>query len=58
METFLIFDLFANMFVKLLGLFDRIVFRINGYEVSVGGMLFVTIVVLFLSGLFWRGAKA
>lgn len=58
MEIFSALKLIADMFSGLLGLLDRLVFRINGFEVSFGGMLFVTIVVLFVVGIFWKGAKA
>lgn len=58
MEVFPAFKLISDMILKLFGLLDGIVFRINGYDVSVGGMLFVVFVVFMVVVIFWKGAKA
>lgn len=58
MELFDLFLMLRNMFLKVFGLYDRIVFQVNGYEVTLGGMIFVTFVVLFVVSIFWKGVKA
>ncbi len=58
MDIYLLFDLIADMFIRIFGLFDSFVFRIHTYDVSLGGLIFVTFVVLFVIGIFWKGAKA
>lgn len=58
MDIYLFFDLIANMFTRLFGLLDSIVFRVHTYDVSLGGLIFVTFVVMFVVGIFWKGAKA
>ena len=58
MEIFDALYLLAGMVTGLIDLLDQLVFRINGYEVTLGGMIFVTFVVLFVISLFWKGAKA
>lgn len=58
MEIFDALYLLAGMVTGLIDLLDRLAFRINGHEVTLGGMIFVTFVVLFVISLFWKGAKA
>lgn len=58
MDVYLLFDLIADIFTRLFGLLDSFVFQIHSYEVSLGGLIFVTFVVMFVVGLFWKGARA
>lgn len=58
MEILDALNLLRSMFVGLIGLLDKLVFRINGYEVTLGGMIFVFFIFLFVVSLFWKGAKA
>lgn len=50
--------LLSRMIYELFALFDWIFFHIYGYTVTLGGMIFAILVVLFVIGIFWRGAKA
>lgn len=58
MDIFSAFFFISDMFVQLLRILNAFHFKINDYDVSFGGMVFVFIVVLFVINLFWKGAKA
>lgn len=52
------FILVRDFYVNLFSLLNNTVFDINGYNVSLGAIIFVMLVVSMVVSVFWKGARA
>lgn len=51
------FDIFFTFWRAILSLLDNTIFMIDGYQVSLLGILLALLVVSLTISIFWRGAR-
>lgn len=56
MEAF--FQLLSNFWTRLFSMLDSVIFTIGGYRVGYGSLILAFLILAFVIGIFWKGAKA